>query len=408
MRKNKSVKDFIFIFDSKFGEDSALFYLLKIFTGLGSFCFIFFAYNFTSEADYGQFSLLHSELLVFTALFGGLSEQIILKYGKYYSSIIKFLLISLALSVIAYVYFNKTRGSETIILYYGVLIFIIFSNINQSYYRKTGDNHLLVVTEITRIGIMLASLILLPYLLSNLDASWTILVFSFGLGYLSSCIFFLIKNREILRFKHLKHWNHKDIESLKYGFSISLWLFLANLLNLSDRWLIFQFLGDSELGQYSFVYDISYKIMAFVISPILVAAHPKLLNDKKEVSSETNNKISQLRKKIINILPILLLVSIIILIILSIQMDKPFLFLIFLGTPILLGCFIWQISMLEHKKLEQEGEIGKMLLFILLSLVMNLTINIGTWKLMGIYTFAISSLLSYSFYFFLVYTNRKV
>ena len=197
MRKNKAIRDFIHFFDSKFGEDSALFYLLKIFTGLGSFCFIFFAYNFTSEPDYGQFSLLQSELLVFTALFGGLSEQIILKYGKYYNSIIKFLIISLALSLIAYVYFNKTRGSETVILYYGVLISIIFSNLNQSYYRKTGDNQLLVVSEITRIGVMLLSLILLSYILSSLDASWTILVFSFGLGYLSSCIFFLIKNREI-------------------------------------------------------------------------------------------------------------------------------------------------------------------------------------------------------------------
>jgi O-antigen/teichoic acid export membrane protein len=56
--------------------------------------------------------------------------------------------------------------------------------------------------------------------------------------------------------------------------AFSFWFTVSSLLNVSDRYIIGYYLNAAELGTYSAIYDLLYKGITLLYSPILVAGYP--------------------------------------------------------------------------------------------------------------------------------------
>jgi O-antigen/teichoic acid export membrane protein len=56
--------------------------------------------------------------------------------------------------------------------------------------------------------------------------------------------------------------------------AFSFWFTVSSLLNVSDRYIIGYYLNAVELGTYSAIYDLLYKGITLLYSPILVAGYP--------------------------------------------------------------------------------------------------------------------------------------
>jgi O-antigen/teichoic acid export membrane protein len=63
---------------------------------------------------------------------------------------------------------------------------------------------------------------------------------------------------------------------LQYGFILSIWIAFSSVLNISDRWIIQKNFGSNTTGIYSAGYDIIYKVIGILLSPIPIIFIPRL------------------------------------------------------------------------------------------------------------------------------------
>jgi O-antigen/teichoic acid export membrane protein len=87
----------------------------------------------------------------------------------------------------------------------------------------------------------------------------------------------------------------EHIHLVNYGWPLAFWFTVSSLLNVSDRYIIGYYLNAAELGTYS-IYDLLYKGITLLYSPILVAGYPIM---KKSTIKEIKKCISILKKLIL-------------------------------------------------------------------------------------------------------------
>lgn len=168
-----------------------------------------------------------------------------------------------------------------------------------------------------------------------------------------------------------------------WRFSLPLigWFVFSNLLNIVDRYVIVYYLGYSEVGYYSAIYDLMYKGIVLLLTPILTVIYPLLVKYYEE-----NDRI-----KVNNIMNIGFLIQMFLTIVAFVFMKsfekyivKTFLHGLFINDGvsqkliylIIIGSFFWQVGMLIHKKLELKRQTYKMLIAIIVAFSVNLSLNI--------------------------------
>ena len=194
---------------------------------------------------------------------------------------------------------------------------------------------------------------------------------------------------EIVNFNEGVNFLNFNKQSSTYQMSIKIWRFslplmawfvFSYLLNIVDRYVIVYYLGYTEVGYYSAIYDLMYKGILLLLTPILTVIYPLLVKYYEE-----NNII-----KVNNTIKIGLLIQIILttcaLIIMKLfekyivktflnglVVDDVYLKLIYL---VIIGSFCWQVGMLIHKKIELKQQTLKMLIAIVVAFTVNLSLNI--------------------------------
>lgn len=195
-----------------------------------------------------------------------------------------------------------------------------------------------------------------------------------------------------------------------YGWPMAAWAGTATSLNVVDRYIIGWLVDVQSVGIYSAVYDVIYKSLNLLLTPILLAAHPMIVREWN-----TGNTI-EAKKLIRQSLVFQICISSIFILVISINNERLVEFVLgrndevafMLIFPVALAAVIWQTTMLLHKPLELEKRTRLLLLFCMISLIMNIILNIILIPLFGYIAASYTTLASAVLYMFLILFYKSV
>lgn len=184
---------------------------------------------------------------------------------------------------------------------------------------------------------------------------------------------------------------------LTFGAPLAGWMLISMLLNLSDRYVIGALLGTAEVGSYAAVYDLVYKGVVFLFTPMLMAAHPMIMDAwnggrKGEVRHLLRRTMTYAVAAGVSATALVwFLAPVVLPMVLGEAATSDSLRV---AGPVAAGAFLWQVAMLAHKPLEIQQRTGTMLWFVALALVANVAVNIALIPPFGLVIAGYSTLLS--------------
>ena len=403
-----------------FLNNFSIYFLGLIFSGLISFATIPLIVKYYGIEGYGTFSLVQNVILVLISFGGGWLNQCVLRFNDY-STNFKFTIfqlyfvVFLPLSLLCFVILTLMEagilisilGTSTMFLGSLVALSIVF-------YQSKFNARISFYFDFIRIFIFVLMVLTFNFVLYHIP-SLQRLMLSFFISYLISFFFLLRIDFKFLKISvglFIKKFNKdyfiilykQNSHLFNYGWPLALWFTVSSLLNVSDRYIIDYYLTDKELGIYSAIYDLLYKGVSLLYAPILVAGFPIMT---QKYNSGNKKEAFQFLKKLI-LFEIFIFLGIAIVGFFS----KSFFIEHVVGIPvtidsfelvmpIICGAFVWQLAMLIHKPLEFELKTKIMLCFIILSLLVNIALNLVFIPKMGITFAAYSTLISALFYLLL-------
>lgn len=396
-----------------FLNNFSIYFLGLIFSGLISFITIPLIVKYYGIESYGTFSLVQNVILVLISFGGGWLNQCVLRFNDY-STNFKFTIFQLYF--VAFLPLSLVCFGILTLMKVGILISIIGTTtmflgsliaLSIVFYQSRFNARKSFYFDFIRIFIFVLMVLTFNFALYQIPSLLRLLL-SFFISYLIS-FFFLLK----VDFKFLKISVGLFMKNLKkgyfvvlfkqnnylfhYGWPLALWFTISSLLNVSDRYIIDYYLTDKELGIYSAIYDLLYKAITLLYTPILVAGFPIMT---QKYNSGNKKESFQFLKKLIVFEVLIFLV-----IVVTAYFFRDFFIERIVGIiasdealklvlPIIFGAFIWQLAMLVHKPLEFELRTKTMLLFIIITLFVNLVLNIVFIPTYGIVFASYSTFLS--------------
>ncbi|MED3936473.1 lipopolysaccharide biosynthesis protein [Priestia megaterium] len=220
---------------------------------------------------------------------------------------------------------------------------------------------------------------------------------------------FTNKNKKMENFSAQLSMQFKKF--ILYGLPMTGWFIGSNLLGVGDRIILKIFTDSSKVGIYSANYTLVSMGIGLLVSPLLQAAHPVIMNfgqENKGSDKKISNFIEQLSRKY-------LAIGLFIVVFLSIYYKKISLLLFgpeyqegALIIPLtIVGIFLWNYSMYGHKGIELIGKPLKMMKYVIYSAVINLGLNFILVPYLGINGSGIATLVAYSSYAILIKLDSK-
>ncbi|MFV8356743.1 oligosaccharide flippase family protein [Flavobacterium sp. XS1P32] len=400
-----------------FFKNFSIYFLGLFLSGLISFMTIPLIVKIYGVEKYGDFSLVQNVILILISFGGGWLNQCVLRFNNfsYKFKIGIFQLSFIILIPLSLICFGiiKLIGNNFWISLIGVLT-LIFGSISVlliTFYQSKSNAKKSIFFDFIRIFSFVFCIYGLSYLFKEVD-SLSLLIGSFFLSYLISFLFllridyrFIVVSIKIflkqLNLKKISNLINENNHLISYGWPIALWFTISAILNISDRYIISYYLTDNDLGTYSAIYDLLYKGVTLVYSPVLVAGYPIMA---QKFNQGFKKDAFRFLKKLI-LFEILIFAFIIVVSyfyksffidqIVCIPLTSSSVGLV---LPIVTGAFIWQLAMLVHKPLEFELKTVTMLLFISIALLFNVGLNFLFIPHFGILFAAYSTLFSATVY----------
>jgi O-antigen/teichoic acid export membrane protein len=186
----------------------------------------------------------------------------------------------------------------------------------------------------------------------------------------------------------------------RFGGPLAAWMLVATLLNVSDRYLIGWMLDAEAVGTYGAVYDVVFKSLTFLMTPVVLAAHPVLMaawTEGREADAERMLRRTQaaLLGGGIGLTAVLFLASDAVSTFVLGQADGAAAAVI---PWVAAGAAAWQLAMLTHKPLELRQKTGAMLVAVLGALALNVGVNLYAIPRWGVVAAAVSTFVGAVFY----------
>ena len=389
---------------------------------------IVLAMRWLGKEAYGQYSLIFYFLMLVCTFTLGWIQQSVLRYLSAYSDDLKMTVIrfkvltflssfagTLVVIIPGIIYFNL-HLTETLLL---AAVLILYNNlfleltIEQTLFRplryavKEGVyNIVMLLTFIVLFMVfhvnhylilfvaMLVGLVIVPFLpkhpetKNNLSFHWSAEYFDKGFA--------------------AKMWS--------YGILLSVWLSISYLFNIANRFFIKEYAGYEQVGVFSSVYDIIFKISGFVCMPVLLAYHPKITSLWNQ--GNRNAALKEIRMALLIEVVVFIAVVAVFMPGRALLYDKVLHLnesgLGWMSLLLIVSAFLWQAAMLVHKTLELLLKLKQMILAILVALMINiagnfLLIPVYGYKAAAITTFAgIVSYITIVAFVSRYYFNREV
>lgn len=352
------------------------------------------------KAEYGRYSLLLSAILLSVLLGAGWICQIILRFRsqcaqgasreQFRSAILFLVLISMALGSLVFgVILQRTGFASWPQLIACILLFqLAFAyNLLLTYAQSNFQAGRYVLSEVARGALTLIIPLLLYMINKRLDSSLLLgsLLAAYGtlmlgLGAHRGFAWLRVRRQGPSGLPPWWNWTPQLTEALKiyssFGIPVGLWLAAAYSVKILDRYFIAYFADYEKAGVYSGLYDIVAGAFSMLYAPILIAAHPLIMNlDSREPGESSRIRRKAIRYEIL-LLPAMLLglgvLAPVLAQTLKISLSVTFNLMIPLGV----GSFFWCLSMLVHKPMELGNQTWMMLLFMAIALTVN---ALGNW-----------------------------
>lgn len=407
-------------------KDILIYFSGKAIPAVVNLAIIILAVRLIGKEEYGKYSLVFYATMLLSTLTIGWIQQGILRFLSAYPgeetlisqrffslTLVSSLVAILAGSGICIFYFHL-RALETgiVILYLFFYNFLLFHlTLNQT--RKKPFQYALLEG-----GYSLLFLLLFLLLAVVFNGSRFIVLF---VAMLAALIINEILRTTLCsadkggvhfpRFQQDRAFTRKVFQ---FGFPVTIWLFLSYLLNISDRFIIKEFISYESTGTYAAIKDLIIKISTFSTLPVLLAYHPRIVEQWNR--NQRKEAIQLIREGLGYCLAITFIIMVIFLLfnniiythILHLAVKNPWQ----VSVTLLLSAFLWQAALLVHKPLELLLKPGFMLVAILVALAVNGVGNLLLVPLFGYPAAALVSLVSVVTYLivifaFLFYCRRK-
>ena len=352
--------------------------LMSVIVGIVSL--VIFTREFSTSA-YGQYSLVMAFVTILSTAFYGWIEQGILRFDSgskdisatviQLSLVISFLLLLIA--VVTQAIFGQNLSEYT--RYYfaaalGVVGLGLF-NLSKTFFQARLESRFVTLSEFLMATIKLVvGLTLTLFVLDNL-VGW---IWGLAIGGIITATAIILKvDTDIVGFD-----SQVATKLFSYGLPMVGWLFGLSLLTYIDRLLLEVLANPSLVGIYSSNYGIVQSGLPLLLSPVINAAHPVIMNAWNNSGSDNVvDLVSKYSRYYLLIgVPATILTGI---------LSKP-LSTILLGSgfhsgysiiPVIAAAiFVWNFAMIGHKGLELKKDTEYMLLGIVLAVASNVVLNI--------------------------------
>lgn len=322
--------------------------------------------NLLGAEAYGDFSIYFNAALICTAITTGWITQSIYRFYPAEKDKKRFARLSITISVRTQFFFYLPI---IIIVWYlkndlllGVLLCVaIFTNSMQFAFLSIAQSSFLskktiyseTIRSVSYIVIAIAFLLIFPREYLYVLFSAIIISYALSIYYLRfQANYFFSRIDDIEPHSSL---NYKDLikKFFKYGSPLSMWIVFSNSIPYIDKLMILNKMGPTIQGDYQSIFDLLYRGLTVLISPVIISLLPLLTQAYEK--SETN-EIRKLMKKII----LFEIGGFFVSTILYWWFGAALLFKIlkipdtetyrWMGFVILAGTFVWQIAMIIHQR----------------------------------------------------------
>lgn len=373
-------------------------YLLGIIVPAGvSFLTIPLLKNLLGNEKFGIYSYYASILIIINSAFsGGISQAIIRLQAEYadktlffYQSLWLIFFISLIISLPTFIYIQTNYKVFSFSFLFIAVLFV--SNFYFSLLAITQSRFLSIksaISESLRCIIFIVLCFVIVHQFPNKNAL-SLLFLSLLFSYTVGCIFLFLSNRFSFRKSRFDFFQilQTGKEIFRYGGFLIGWFLCMYLITMSSRFILARFYGKASIGHFTASFDIINKSIILLMSPITIAIFPIVIQAFAEKQYKQVNSL-------IRLLMVIEFGLLIVAFFVFYYFGFPLLSHL-LSTPatniylrvdlqILLGTFIWQLAMLQHKYLELYKKTGMMLLFIFITFSVSIISDFGFIKYLGL------------------------
>lgn len=396
----------------------------KIVPALANVSFILIFTRIFNAEEYGRYSVIMAIVVLLTMLLSQWVRQSILRFfneyqkkevlSLFYKNLItlSFLLVLfiIGLGAIFYTFSSSLLGNysqyylSSIILILSNVIFINFLTIFQAKLEPRKYAKYEILSGILKLILPILFVLLISRNIISILLGAT-------LSYLFPLYFMLKDLRLTPYFSQLKLFI--NIGFLKrfasYGFPMIGWLLGAQILDVSDRFLIEHFSGSQQVGIYSANYRLVSSGIWMVFYPILMAAHPIIMNSWRGNNKEEMVRLisSITRYFLIIFLPLAGYISLFSRDIINLCLGKAFREGYVILPIVILGITGWNLAMIGHKGFEIRKKTKIVFILVILCAITNIFLNIILIPRFGYIGAAYATLISYLIYPMLVFFYSK-
>jgi len=409
------------ISQNAFLKDSILYAVSKLIPGVSGLFAVLLFIRLVGVESYGEYSILMAQCNLFAAFSFGWLNHSCLRYYTVDNQALEINTISkgwifstcTVLVLFMILFFSLKMKIEILLLCFICTVSIAAFGFYKTLYQASINP--ISFLKITTFQSLLA--ILIPLVLLYYYNSWEFILFGITLSYIIVILFGIINYNKISsQIIFINHSKNKTFKKwISYGVPISLWFAINLAFPYLDRLFIKYFLSNQDLGYYSSLQELLNRSYSLFLFPITMALHPRIMKNWN------NNKpliAIQLIKKGLKFESLLIILILFIAIIFQDKvfylfqialpgLSSDFLSLVF---PLFLAGFFWQISLITHKMIELKEQSKLMVIFLLVSLIINILGNRIFIPQYGIMATAFTSLVSAAFYFLLtsIYSIRSI
>ena len=372
-------------------KEASLYAISKIVPGITGLVSVVLFIRIVGAVEYGNYSFLLSQCYLVTAMgFGWLNQANLRYYLKDFDltdnriAQMRSIIISSLLSLVILYILISLQGISMKIM---IISYISIIGIGGFNYLKTLLQARLAplkVIWLTLIQSLMGLLIPLVFLLL-FQRTGNIIFMGVGSSFLLLTVLLFIRqyiNKKLIINSFKLSINAKKLikKWFFYGSPLSFWFAAGLALSFLDRFFINQYLPSEDLGIYASSQELLTKIFSITIFPITLAIHPRVMNTWNQSKEYEAIQLIRWGIGIMSCISIILITSfwysdnlafsLINMLIPQFNIEyKPII------IPLLSAGLLWQFSFLTHKMLELKEQTMLMVLFILISLLINIIGN---------------------------------
>ncbi len=273
-------------------KETGIYFIGTIGVAVISFVISLLYSNMFTTDDYGTYSLIAALYSLLYQLFTGWMTHSILRYypeeknnenAKSLRNTMLFILVAVsvifALIMLAgsIVYRTSPLLRQMCLVYIGVFFFEGLLLVFNTFIRAEGHSKQYSINTILNSTIKSVAIVVLYYVIGF--KSVTVIIVSLLIAELvqSSYIFVKYKWGKIIDFKAVSKKIIKQV--VKFGYPLIAVSVIFNILTYSDRYIIRLFQGASEVGLYSYGYNMGNALFYTMTNAIMLGAYPRLTKE---------------------------------------------------------------------------------------------------------------------------------